>query len=107
MNLFERVRQNLGHRLLAVIFTDSLFKVHLESELNECRCVSSVRSMAIAYSKQVEGRPILDVWRQYKAVLVNFVWVVRLIPDSCGKCKLLHHILGLQLLLRTWNVSVL
>ena len=96
VNSLERLFEYLFYCLITLFLSDSLLEIHLQSELNECRCISTVLPMAITHSKQVESRHILHVWRKYETVLIYFVWIVRLEPNSSGESKLLDHILRLD-----------
>ena len=54
-------------------------------------------TMTITDTEEMKCGLILQIWCKYEAVLVYFVWIVRCKSNACGKCELLHDILGLDL----------
>ena len=95
----ERIREILVHGFLAEVFAESLLDIHLQSELHEGGSISPVLAVSIAYSKQVESRLVLNVRCEDKAVLVHFVRLIWLVPDSSGEGKLLDYVFSLRLIL--------
>lgn len=55
--------------------------------------------MAIADAEKMEGWQALDIGSQNVLILVDFVWVVRVVPNSSGECELSHAVLALFVVL--------
>ena len=101
MDSFERFLDILIQGFLTMVISNSLLKIHLKREFDEGGGVSTILAMSITNSKEMEGRTILNVRCKHETVLVNFIGIVRLIPDSCRESKFFHYILSLQLLFRS------
>ena len=78
-----------------MVISNSLLKIHLKREFDEGGGVSTILAMPITNSKEMEGRTILNVRCKHETVLINFIGIVRLIPDSCRESKFFHYILSL------------
>ena len=122
MNSLERIFECLFQYFATLFLTNPLLKIHLQSEFYECRCIPTILSMAITHSKEVESRQILHVWSQNKTILIYFIRIIRLEPNSSSESELLHYIFrfnyfsfdllfaddklwkGLCVILKIWNV---
>lgn len=59
--------------------------------------------MAIADTEEMEGGQALDIGSQYVLVLVDFVGVMWVVPNSSGECELSHAVLALFVVLLLGN----
>ncbi len=54
----------------------------------------TIDTMAIRNSEKMDPLRRTEIWRQCVTVLVNFAWVLWLVPARCCKCKLGYYILS-------------
>ena len=90
--VFEELLDLVRFVLVAIIFVDD----GGEGNFDVATYLSSILSVAITYTEQVHRGQALNIRRKDILILINFIWVMWMVPNSCRKCKLPDTILSLS-----------
>ena len=78
--------------LLLFTYSNKFCNIICKLHFNQQRTLCSILTMTIANREKMLMECLTHIWRQYKVILILFIWIINTVPFSCGVSKSRYHI---------------
>lgn len=95
LNLTVGILQCFPNRLVSfmALLREALLDLQVQSILHKVCSIPTLFTVTITDAKHVHRLTLLDIGRQDKSILIDFVRIADLVAHTCCESKLLHHVL--------------